>query len=217
MVPAGDDLADDPEAAIEAAIHELLPEAFHDAECWWQLSASAGFSPGLLKVHLFFWLTEPADNLHIKRVLAQHAPGVDRAPYSAAQPHYIADPIIQGGHDPLPRRTGWRKGLDAAVRLPALVPKVHQPRSAGTGAIGRGGGVGSGGVSGALARLGHAEGGEGFHAPLRAAVLAYARRVNRGAERDDDALKAHLRAAVRAAPCRPRAMSRNTSSRSSRP
>lgn len=199
-LPGWADLVDDPEAAIDGAIHELLPEAFHDAECWWQLSASAGFSPGLLKCHLFFWLAEPADNPHIKRVLAQHAPGVDRAPFNAAQPHFVADPIIQGGHDPLPRRTGWRKGLEPAVHLPALVPQVLTPRSAGTGTgtVGRGGGIAH-----ALARLGHAEGGEGFHAPLRAAVLAYARRVNRGGERDDDVLKAELRAAIRAAPCRP--------------
>ena len=41
-----DDLADDPAPAIEFAISELLPPAFHDAEAWWQLSSSAGFSTG---------------------------------------------------------------------------------------------------------------------------------------------------------------------------
>ena len=68
-LPSWADLADDPEAAVDHAIHELLPPAFHDVECWWQLSASAGFAAGVLKVHLFFWLTEPAENEHIKRVL----------------------------------------------------------------------------------------------------------------------------------------------------
>ena len=115
-----DDLADDPESAIEHAISELLPPAFHDAEAWWQLSSSAGFSAGMLKAHVFFWLSEPADNLHIKAVLKQHAPGVDLAPFNVAQPHYIAAPVIEGGQDPLPRRTGWRKGSDAAVTLPPL-------------------------------------------------------------------------------------------------
>ena len=122
-----DDLADDPESAIEHAISELLPPAFHDAEAWWQLSSSAGFSAGILKAHVFFWLSEPADNLHIKAVLKQHAPGVDLAPFNAAQPHYIAAPVIEGGHDPLPRRTGWRKGSDAAVTLHlcGLRPRVE--------------------------------------------------------------------------------------------
>ena len=190
-----DDLAVDPESAIDTAIHELLPDAFHDATCWWQLSSSAGFVPGYLKCHLFFWLVEPADNLHVKAVLAQHAPGVDRAPFSAAQPHFIADPVIEGGYDPLPRRTGWRQGLEPAVALPALVPQATRPRAAGTGATGR---IGS--VMDALALLGDGEGGEGFHAPLRAATLRYARECSRYGDRDDAAIKAKLLQAMQEAP-----------------
>ena len=113
-----DDLVDDPEAAIEHAISELLPPAFHDTEAWWQLSSSAGFSAGMLKVHVFFWLSEPVHNLHIKAVLKQHAPRVDLAPFNAAQPHYIAAPVIEGGHDPLPRRTGWRQGQRCCCHSP---------------------------------------------------------------------------------------------------
>jgi hypothetical protein len=132
-----DDLADDPELVIERAIHELLPPCFHDATCWWQLSSSAGFAQGVLKVHLFFWLTEPADDRTVRAVIAQHAPDIDRAPFNAAQPLYVADPIIIGGHDPLPRRTGWRHGLDDAVELPALDPVIRarvtaEPCSSGT-------------------------------------------------------------------------------------
>lgn len=114
-LPSWGDLADDPDTVIEHAVHELLPEPFHDADCWWQLSSSAGFAVGMLKAHLFFWLSEPASNEHIKDVLKQVAPSVDRSPFSAAQPHFIADPIIVGGHDPLPRRTGWRYGLTDEV------------------------------------------------------------------------------------------------------
>ncbi len=195
---ASDDLAVDPESAIDNAIYEILPEAFYDADIWWQLSSSAGFVPGILKVHLFGWLTAPATNAHIKAVLEQHAPGVDRAPFSAAQPHFVADPIIQGGHDPLPRRTGWRKGLERAVELPALVARATRPRPTGTGATGR-----AGGIDDALAFLGHGEAGQGFHAPLRAATLRYARQCHRMGNRDDEAIKDALRDAIRVAPCRP--------------
>lgn len=195
---AVDDLATDPEDAIDNAIHELLPEQFHDSTCWWQLSSSAGFVPGFLKAHLWFWLTEPATNLHLKAVFEQQAPGIDRAPFSAAQPHFVADPIIEGGHDPLPRRCGWRRGLEPAVELPALKPRVQQAKPAGTGSMGRIGGVGD-----ALALLGHGEAGQGFHAPIRAATLQYARECSRGRARDDDGLKEHLRQAIRTAPCRP--------------
>ncbi len=197
-LPGWADLADDPEGAIDAAVHELLPEAFHDVRCWWQLSASAGFAPGFLKVHLFFWLSEPAANAHIKAVLEQHAPGIDRAPFSAAQPHYIAAPIIDGGHDPLPRRTGWRQGLEDVVVLPALRPVERAARVAGSGATGRGGDE-----EDALRYLGHGEGGQGFHEPIRTAVMRYARRCVRDGDRDDEVFKAWLRDRIRSAPCKP--------------
>lgn len=190
-------LVDDPETAIDTAIHELLPEAFHDAQCWWQLSSSAGFAAGFLKVHLFFWLSEPVDNLHLKAVFKQHAPGVDRAPFNGAQPHYVAAPIIEGGHDPLPRRTGWRKGIETEVVLPALRPEQPRARTVGTGAAGR---VGS--LTDALAYLGDGEGLDGFHAPLRTAIMRYANQVARYGDRDDDTLKASLKDAARAAPRR---------------
>lgn len=191
-----DDLATDPELPIDAAVHELLPQGFHDAECWWQLSASAGFVPGMLKVHLFFWLTEPHTNEHIKRVLEQHAPDVDRAPFSAAQPHFIAAPIIEGGHDPIPRRCGWRKGILPAVNLPDLRPEPARPRSASSsGSRGRD-------IQAMLARLGDGPGLGGFHDVIRAATLAYARRCSRTGQRDDEGVKALLRTAIRAAPVR---------------
>jgi hypothetical protein len=190
-----DDLAADPESAIEAMIAELLPEAFQDAECWWQLSSSAGFAPGFLKVHLFFWLAEPATNEHIKAVLRQHAPGVrDLSPFSAAQPHFVADPIVEGGPDPIPRRTGWRKGLDAAVQLPALRPVERLARPVG------GASTGGGGISGAIARLGDGPGLDGFHAPLLGATMVYARRAARDGIRDDAAVIRQLLAAIEAAP-----------------
>jgi hypothetical protein len=198
-LPTWADLADDPDIAIDYAIHELLPESFHDAECWWQLSSSAGFANGVLKAHLFFWLSEPADNSHLKAVLKQQAPAVDRSPFNAAQPHFIAAPIIEGGPDPIPRRTGWRKGSEHTVALPALLASVARSRPAGTGATGL-----VGGVDDALTRLGDGDGLDGFHVPLRTATLRYARRCLRHNERDDEALKPQLRSAIEAAPRDPR-------------
>ncbi|MBL6082093.1 hypothetical protein JMJ56_29380 [Belnapia sp. T18] len=198
-LPDHADLADDPEAAIEAAVHDLLPPCFHDVECFWQLSASAGFKPGVLKVHLFFWLAEPISNEDLKLYLHVHAPAVDRAPYNAAQPHYIADPIIESGHDPLPRRTGWLKGSDDVVTLPALDlaelrAAIRQKRErAATGA-----GLDASAartMAGALALLGDDEGHEGWHAPLRRATLLYARQTSQK-NRDDEAVKAACRDAI---------------------
>ena len=106
-----DDLAADPELAIDAAIHALLPPAFHDAECWWQLSSSAGFATGMLKVHLFYWLDRPATNAHVKAVFEQHAPDIDpraiqrsaaalhRRPHHRRRPRSLAAPNgLAAGH-----------------------------------------------------------------------------------------------------------------------
>lgn len=193
-----DDLVDDPESAIDAAIHELLPEAFHNVDYYWQLSASAGFTPGVLKVHVWFLLTEPATNRHLRTVFKQCAPGVDSALFDSIQVHYVADPIIEGRPDPIPRRTGWHDGLEPAVELPALVKQEHQP--CGTRAAGAAGGAAD--VAAALAHLGYGEGGEGFHAPLRAATWGYAIQCDQHSQqRDDQALKDMLWAAIQAAPC----------------
>ena len=196
-LPSWGDLADDPDTVIEHAVHELLPEPFHDADCWWQLSSSAGFAVGMLKAHLFFWLSEPASNEHIKDVLKQVAPSVDRSPFSAAQPHFIADPIIVGGHDPLPRRTGWRYGLTDEVVLPEMPNIRRKQRLVGTGYAGRGGSIAD-----ALALVGDGEGLDGFHLPLRTAIVRYARQCSRIDVRDDNGIKAELRNAIRAAPRR---------------
>jgi len=209
-LPDWADLADDPEAVIDAAVHDLLPPPFHDAACFWQLSASAGFKTGVLKAHLFFWLAEPIANADLKTYFHAHAPLVDRALYQAAQPHYIADPIIEGGHDPLPRRTGWRKAMDDAVTLPhldlaemrAAIQKARQRTINGAGLQG----ATASSVEGVLALLGDGDGLEGFHVPLRTATLVYARRTA-PRQRDDEALKAMVRDAIARAP-------RNSRSRS---
>jgi len=194
-----DSLADDPEAAIEHAIHELLPPCFHDADYYWQLSASAGFEPGVLKAHLWLWLSEPATNRHLKAFFKQHAPRVDTALFDSIQVHYIADPLVEGRPDPILRRTGWRTGFERAVELPALARPTSQPRPAGTASS-----AGSStDIMEALAHLGYAEdgSGDGFHEPLRTATMRYAVQCDKTGQRDDQAVKDLLWNAIQAAPC----------------
>ena len=178
---ACDDLADDPAAAVEHAVTELLPDCFQDIRAFWQLSSSAGFAPGVLKAHLFYWLTTPVDDATLKKTLRQCAPGItDLSPYQGVQPHYVASPIIKGGPDPIPRRFGWIEGMEDAVVLPALKPDTPRTFSAGGGqAHGR---------APALEELGDGEGLSGFHLPLRTATLSHARRCRRFGGRDDAAL-----------------------------
>ena len=42
-MPDGADLVHNPDAVIDTAIRDVLPPEFHDAECYWQFSSSAGF------------------------------------------------------------------------------------------------------------------------------------------------------------------------------
>lgn len=86
----GTDLAADPDTAIRACIRDWLPPQLHDARCYWQMSAGCGLKPGLLKVHLFYWLAAPVPNARLKLVLQQHAPFLrDYSVYSAYQLLYV--------------------------------------------------------------------------------------------------------------------------------
>jgi putative DNA primase/helicase len=205
-LPPGADLVSDPTAVIDEAIHALLPQPFHDAECFWQLSSSAGFAAGVLKAHPFFWLSEPHDNAYLRAWFRCYAPLVDwKAPFSAVQPHYITDPTLTGGADPLPVRTGWRHGAVSEVTLPPL-PDVTDARAhaglhrknADAGAAG----LHAASIDGALARLGDGDGLDGFHQPLLAASMQYCIRSQKGGTRNDEKFIAGLRAAIAAAPMR---------------
>jgi hypothetical protein len=195
-----DDLADDPNSAVRYAIEEILPDCFQDVRCFWQLSSSAGFEPGMLKVHLFYWLTKPLICAALKRALEQHAPGItDRSIYQGVQPHYIATPIIEGGPDPIPRRFGWIKGSEDVVALPPL--KAEEPRQRSPGGTNAGASASASGDP--LERLGDGEGLHGFHEPLRSACWNYAVRSRRFGDRDDKSFIQTLKNAIDAAPRRP--------------
>lgn len=113
--PPATSMATEPEECVEHVIG-LLPEPFQEADCFWQASASAGIKPGC-RAHLWFWLSEPVSSLQAKAWLK--AAPVDRAIYTPIQPHYTADPLFLGGaRDPLPRRHGWRQGLQRVVEVP---------------------------------------------------------------------------------------------------
>lgn len=113
--PAGTLMMLEPAECAEHA-RGLLPEAFHDACCFWQASASAGVKPGC-RVHLWFWLSRPITSGQAKNWL-RRCP-VDRTIYTPIQPHYTADPIFTGGtQDPMRLRCGMLDGLEEFVAVP---------------------------------------------------------------------------------------------------
>jgi hypothetical protein len=192
-----DDLVDDPINAIEHAIYTSLPDAFHDVRCFWQLSASCGFAPGILKTHLWYWLSTGADNLTLRQRLV---PYVDIAPFSGNQPHYIVPPVLVGINDPLPVRTGWIDGSMDEVDVSNIptIQHTYLPPSFG----GSGSGQHGDDMLATLDMMG--DGKMGFHAILRDAAHLYNKAVNAGEfPRDDDSFKVLLRNFIDEAPQNP--------------
>ena len=202
-IPDGLDLADDTDVVIERAIGELLPVEFHDVTAFWQLSSSAGFSKGTLKVHVWFYLDRAIPTLVLKQWMGLHAHGIDQALFNAVQIHYCADPVIEGGADPVNRRTGWVQGQYDVVTLPLLDAKGMARESCNK----RRSGAAAAGLSpsqaatldGALSALGDGDGLAGFHIPLRRAAWLYASKTPPW-QRDLAAIKGRMTAAILAAP-----------------
>jgi len=104
--------------AVDWAVSTYLPAEFHGAACWYQWSSSAGCKPwGVLRLHLWYWLTRPVCCPSVKAWLAP-LPHLDGAMYQPVQPHYVALPRFLGNvADPL---TGRRHGL--LLGRPAVEP-----------------------------------------------------------------------------------------------
>lgn len=192
------DVCSDPEAAIEWAIYEYLPEPFQDVTCYWQLSSSAGIKPGL-SCHIFVWLDRPISGRALTDYLAVNSPAVDRSPIiNDVQPHYVAPPVFTNAPDPIPVRTGLMEREYDFATLPDLdVAALRQEA--------RVAGAGSSALNDApdfesrIALIGDGEGLAGFHEPITMAIMAAVRAAGLKTV-DEEALKARLREAIDNAP-----------------
>jgi hypothetical protein len=170
------DLVNDPEEAIRHVI-KLLPIEFHDVTCHWQLSSSAGIKSGI-RVHLWYWLTEPMTCYDLKQQWAvkfnqqEGSPPVDTALFQAVQPHYTAAPIfLDGAVDPLKRRSGLLKGSKQAIDLNLDFPAP--PSFDSLGPVSRQLTSSAGGFHNILDTIGDDR--DGFNAPLSRAAASYVR------------------------------------------
>ena len=86
-------------------VSQLLPDAFKVSDCWYQFSSSMGIKAGKIRVHLWYWLSKPVSNTHMRAWLSESP--VDLSLFRAVQPHYTANPIfLDGAVDPWPNRSG---------------------------------------------------------------------------------------------------------------
>jgi hypothetical protein len=105
-------------AGLAEQAREMLPEPFASTACVYKLSSSAGLDGWqTASMHLWFWLDRPVFDLSW-RAWAEGVK-VDSSLFKSVQPHYTADPVFEGGTDPL---RGFRIG-----RLPGVVDVVEVP------------------------------------------------------------------------------------------
>ncbi len=116
----------------ETGINRLLaalPIELRQASCFWQLSSSAGFKPGI-RAHLWFWLDRPMSERELTR-WAENVNDlagrrlIDPAPFRTVQPNYTADPILDiGVSDPVGQRSGRLIGTPCLA-----LPKVSERKN----------------------------------------------------------------------------------------
>lgn len=118
--PLSCDPIEDPEGAIAEYV-DTLPAPFHGAQCYWQLSNSAGHpkNAGKLKCHLWYWLTQPYSSEHLKAWAKNINLPADLSVLQPVQINYTAPPVFaEGVADPVPRRAGILPGHDVDLVLP---------------------------------------------------------------------------------------------------
>ena len=159
-------------------------------------------------MHLWLLCDRWSSNAYVRRWIKAIAPHLDHAPFSANRPHYIADPIVEGCSDPLPVRHGW---LRREAMKPVVLSEIsksqmrerHERRQEKLNSGDSGASIlYAASIDDAMAFMGDGEDLDGFHRPLLAAGMAYARLCSKGFPRNDRDFKKKLCSAIDAAPKR---------------
>ena len=180
-------------------------------------------------MRLFFWADRALADWELKAWLGERVPTegvrpaewplkypVDPAIFAPAQPIYVARPIILGGPDPVPIRSGIWRGDRDAITPPTItkleVATVREPSDCQRSSTyfdgshethrSRIGGYEGGDYEAHRCRIGDHDGGDGFHGPVKSAVAAYIAR--HGACVETQWLRDDLERAIREAPRDPR-------------
>lgn len=112
------DPATEPEEAVHEFILDKMPPEFHEVSYHWQISSSAGRTPGMLKCHIWWWLATPYTGPQLKAWVRANQLPIDVAPLRKVQVHYVANPIFRNGAvDPVAARSGLYRGLSDSVGL----------------------------------------------------------------------------------------------------
>lgn len=140
FIPQTADPALEPEKAIVEWVRHALPPEFQNVSFVWQLSSRAGFVPGELKVHVWFWFEKAASSASLKRwartINKAKGSVLDESLYSPVQIHYTANPIFENGViDPVSQRVGLYRGsagdsVDLDIHIEPAVDLLNEHRMA---------------------------------------------------------------------------------------
>ena len=121
----------DPEAVVRHCL-DILGDPWRTTTVFWQASSKAGL-PGIaeIKLHLWFWLSDPVDDFRLRAELRRinkqaGVKAVDEALADSIQIHYTAIPIFDGIADPLPRRHGFLRGAVEEIPVDRIAPAPTQ-------------------------------------------------------------------------------------------
>jgi hypothetical protein len=199
----------EPARTVEYVVSQL-PEEFHGVTCWGSFTSGQGIKLGI-RMRLFFWADRALADWELKAWLGERVPTegvapakwprkypVDLAIFAPAQPIYVARPVVVGGPDPVPIRSGiWRDDRDAitppTITKPEKVAIVREPSDRQSSST-----YFDGGCETHCSRIGDHDGGDGFYGPIKSAVAADIAR--HGASVETEWLRTDLERAIRGAP-----------------
>lgn len=125
-LPSHLNAAHDPESVIRWVLG-TLPTEFQSTTCVYQFSSSQNITAklgsrpeGEARVHLWFWCDRAVADDEWRRYLEINAPDVDRAIFTAVQPHFTANPQFENMSDPLSKRVGVLNGASDLFRVPNI-------------------------------------------------------------------------------------------------
>jgi hypothetical protein len=178
-----------------------LPEPFHDADAIVQLTSSAGLKSGV-RARTWHVLNRPLPGADVKGWLQAERVEFDDVTLRPVETIYIATPIFEGRHDPVPRRWAHIPGLAHFVEVPDPLPVPPRAPIAAV-RLGNGELPPAVGLAGYLALIGDGDGRAGFRQPIFSAVCSAARRLGPdGLEAAAGSLHERITKAVEAAPKR---------------
>ena len=117
------------QAAVVYAISKM-PACFHDRDCVYHFSSSAGLARQVFKGHLAFLLEEPVGSADLRNWAVKYVNQdsdlvkIDPALFNAVQIHYIADPIFEDlSMDPFAgqSRVGLIQGTHRRVPVSSII------------------------------------------------------------------------------------------------